>query len=408
MTIKTRRRQRKKLLPIWALVLIDVGIAAVFLNIFALFDHVLPRPEANVNGSGISAYRTAAIAKTTAAPTDSGASAGVNNVGFTSPTDAGPVITAVAMPEYTLAPTEAPITEAPTEYAAATRYVQTATATPAPEITDAPVSADGSADIPWSVKYADKFTSGTPYYTEDGYIGNKVSVYLSRHTEKKTTYADKVIKNLAYYVMDIYVSDIECLRTAFANDTYGVGITQKMSEMSRNNSAIAAINGDYCGFNKEGLVIRNGVLFRNNIAKDRQVLVLFYDGTMKAYKPAEVNVDELLSQGAWQAWNFGPSLLAASGNAIAEFTNNSSNPRTIIGMVEPGHYMFVLIDGRQDGYSDGMSYVQMSELCKRLGMKVAYNLDGGQTSQMFLNSENVNQPYNGGRVTSDIVFVTER
>ncbi|MDD2649018.1 MAG: phosphodiester glycosidase family protein [Eubacteriales bacterium] len=383
MTTQSRRRRRKKLWPVWALVLADVLAAAVALNVFALFDHVIPRPEANVNGAGMGAYRTAAINNTTPQP------AITDNLAAIAATD-------TPAPEYqALAATEQPATEAPTEYIA-------------PVVTAEPAATDIPADAPWSVKFADKFTSGQPYYSEDGYVGNTVSVYLSRHSEKKVTYADKVIKNLAYYVMDIYVSNIECLRTAFANDTYGVGITQRMSEMSRNNAAIAAINGDYCGFNKEGLVIRNGVLFRNNIAKDRAVLVLFYDGTMKAYKPDEVNVDELLSQGAWQAWNFGPSLLAPSGNAIAEFTNNSSNPRTIIGMVEPGHYMFVLIDGRQDGYSDGMSYVQMSELCKRLGMKVAYNLDGGQTSQMFLNGENVNQPYNGGRVTSDIVFVTER
>jgi exopolysaccharide biosynthesis protein len=42
-----------------------------------------------------------------------------------------------------------------------------------------------------------------------------------------------------------------------------------------------------------------------------------------------------------------------------------------------------------------------------MGCKVAYNLDGGQTAVMTYNGAVANQPYNGGRSVSDIVYITD-
>ncbi len=34
-------------------------------------------------------------------------------------------------------------------------------------------------------------------------------------------------------------------------------------------------------------------------------------------------------------------------------TLGKANPRTAVGNYEPGHYCFLVVDGRQPGYSDG-------------------------------------------------------
>jgi exopolysaccharide biosynthesis protein len=68
----------------------------------------------------------------------------------------------------------------------------------------------------------------------------------------------------------------------------------------------------------------------------------------------------------------------------------------------------VLVDGRQPGYSEGLSMKQLSQLFYDLGCKVAYNLDGGQTAVMAFMGEMVNQPYNGGRDVSDIIYIAEK
>lgn len=67
----------------------------------------------------------------------------------------------------------------------------------------------------------------------------------------------------------------------------------------------------------------------------------------------------------------------------------------------------MVVDGRQAGYSDGMTLAQLAALFEQLGCKVAYNLDGGQTSSMTFGGKLANQPFQGGRLTSDIIYIGE-
>ena len=79
------------------------------------------------------------------------------------------------------------------------------------------------------------------------------------------------------------------------------------------------------------------------------------------------------------------------------------NPRSAIGYFAPGHYCFVVVDGRQKGYSEGMSLDELASTLASLGCQTAYNLDGGATAMMVFQGKLVNQPTNGGRTSSDII-----
>ncbi|NUR85503.1 MAG: phosphodiester glycosidase family protein, partial [Nonomuraea sp.] len=57
-----------------------------------------------------------------------------------------------------------------------------------------------------------------------------------------------------------------------------------------------------------------------------------------------------------------------------------ANPRSMIGMDGEGRLMLVVVDGRQDGYSEGLGIAGTAELMKRLGAVEAMNLDGGGSS----------------------------
>ena len=52
-------------------------------------------------------------------------------------------------------------------------------------------------------------------------------------------------------------------------------------------------------------------------------------------------------------------------------------------------------------------FSRVEPLCASLGMKTAYNLDGGQSSQMVAENGFVNRPINGGRPVSDIVYICD-
>ena len=223
------------------------------------------------------------------------------------------------------------------------------------------------------------------------------------------TLTDYDVNGIVYHVEDIYVKNVENLRTAFADDSYGKGITEWPSSMTLRVNAVASINGDYYGTTSDsGAVIRNGILYRDN--PDSEVLVMYYDGTMKVISADAFDGESEIANGAYQAWCFGPSLLDSSGNAKTKFSMSGhmarENPRTFIGYYGAGHYCFVTIDGRSSE-SSGATLVEEAEIAEALGCKIAYNLDGGKTSYMSLNGETVNEPTDGGRVCSDIIYIAE-
>ena len=243
------------------------------------------------------------------------------------------------------------------------------------------------------------FTSGEVISTDNCYKSEDISVTLT----------DYDVNGIVYHVEDIYIKNVENLRTAFADDSYGKGITEWPSAMTLRVNAVASINGDYYGTTSDsGAVIRNGILYRDN--PDSEVLVMYYDGTMKVVSADAFDGESEIANGAYQAWCFGPSLLDSSGNAKTKFSMSGhmarENPRTFIGYYGAGHYCFVTIDGRSSE-SSGATLVEEAEIAEALGCKIAYNLDGGKTSYMSLNGETVNEPADGGRVCSDIIYIAE-
>lgn len=266
-----------------------------------------------------------------------------------------------------------------------------------------PDSESGSDSSDWSEKFADYFTDSI-VATSNSYSSSDISITI----EKYTTGSGSDI--VTYYVADIYIANIECFQSGFADDTYGVGYTDYLLDMDEQFSAVLAMNGDYYGNGSSGVVIRNGEVYRSS-TNGSDVCVLYYDGTMVTYSANEFDVDEAIANGAWQAWCFGPGLLDDSGGSMTSFTANShvssSNPRSAIGYYEPGHYCMVLVDGRQSGYSSGMTLSELSALFEDLGCTAAYNLDGGKSSSMSFDDDLVNQPVDGGREVSDCIFITE-
>ena len=248
----------------------------------------------------------------------------------------------------------------------------------------------------WGVRFADKFTSGDIIRTDTSYRSENIAISIEMVSADSVT----------YYVADIYLRDIEYFRTAFAGGVYARGSSDEVLDMAVENNAVLAISGDYYGIRDQGVVIRNGELYREKTFQD--VLVMNYDGSLQTFTESEFDIDAVKANGAWQAWSFGPMLLD-EGQVMTEFNSEVTprNPRGAIGYYEPGHYCFVLVDGRQEGYSIGMTLKQMSQLFYVLGCQAAYNLDGGQSATMVFTGEIVNQPYNGGRKISDIIYIGE-
>ena len=246
--------------------------------------------------------------------------------------------------------------------------------------------------------------------TDDSWSADGTSVSVQKVT---TGSGDQTV---TYYVADVTLSDATVLRSAFADDSFGENIVENTSEIAEDNDAIFAINGDYYGFRDTGIVIRNGVVYRDEGA--RTGLAIYRDGTMAVYDETATTADDLVADGVWQTLSFGPALLedgqVIDGIEDVEVDTNVGNhsiqgeqPRTGLGMIEANHFVFVVVDGRSPGYSRGVTMTEFAQIFADLGCTVAYNLDGGGSSTMVFDGDLVNDPLGRGeeRGTSDILYL---
>ena len=120
-----------------------------------------------------------------------------------------------------------------------------------------------------------------------------ISNSLEVNTYKDENIAVTVTKYREYetdiYVADVKLASMKYFKTAFADDTYGRNITAKTSEIAESKNAVLAINGDYYGARNAGYVIRNGVLYRDTAAEDREALVVGTDGSFEIITEKETS-----------------------------------------------------------------------------------------------------------------------
>ena len=244
-----------------------------------------------------------------------------------------------------------------------------------------------------------------PIADETKYVSDQVSVTMTRYDENPFSKKD----SLVYFVADIYIQDISSLRAEAAKGFNRVN-EAKIDTMSERVGAIISINGDYHAAKRGTLIVRNGTVYRASSFKPRDVCLLHYDGSMSVCTYNDFNPKMDMSD-VWQGWQFGPYLINEDGTPRTSFPGygiNPHNPRTVLGYYEPGHYCFVVVDGRHSGYSSGLTLKNLAQLMVDLGCKQAYNLDGGGSTQLYWNGEIHNRP--SGRTLrplTDIIYIAE-
>jgi len=246
--------------------------------------------------------------------------------------------------------------------------------------------------------------SSSAEVSDNSYNDGNISIKITKYREY----------NSDIYAADIQLSNINYLKTALADDTFGRNITQTTSEIAAAHNAILAINGDFYGTRMQGYVIRNGTVYRDTSSNPpNEDLVIYSDGSCSIIEEGSISAADLIKKGALQVLSFGPALIKDGSINITENEEvgraQASNPRTAIGMISPLHYIFVVSDGRSSA-SQGLSLYQLATFMKGLGVTTAYNLDGGGSSTMYFNGKVINNPTTNGRSfeereVSDIVYV---
>ena len=199
------------------------------------------------------------------------------------------------------------------------------------------------------------------------------------------------------YVLEI--PDPRRIQVATAANIQEKGDTT--SNIAKMNGAVAAINGG--GFHDPngtgtgrlpyGFILHDGeYIIGKDVGPSESVDFI---GFSKSGNLIAGNYDktELADMKAMEGITFGPPLIVDGKKMITDGDGGwGVGPRTAIGQRKDGTVLFVVIDGRQPGYSIGATLRDVQDVLYEKGAYIAANLDGGSSSTLYLNGKVVNKP----------------
>lgn len=189
------------------------------------------------------------------------------------------------------------------------------------------------------------------------------------------------------------------IQVATAEDIQEKGDTT--SRIAKKNNAVAAINGG--GFYDPngtgtgrlpyGFIIHEGKYLLGQQVDDKE-RVDFVGMTRSGNLIAgNYNKKELHDLGVAEGLTFGPPLIMNGKKVIRSGDGGwGISPRSAIGQKKDGTMMFLVIDGRQPGYSIGATLVDVQNIMYEKGAYIAANLDGGSSTTLYYNGNVVNKP----------------
>jgi exopolysaccharide biosynthesis protein len=232
-------------------------------------------------------------------------------------------------------------------------------------------------------------------FDEMGQVKDNHAINLTNQTNK--TVEVEQISGKGFKGHILYVHDPKMVRVV-TTDIVGQG--EQILSMVKRTGAIAGVNGgafddpnwDGNGFKPSGIVMSGGKLLYHDIGMEDPVNVVGIDktGLMVAgrYKPSE-----LLKMGVRDAVTFQPKFIVnGKGLVKNEADGWGIAPRTCMAQKKDGTIMFIVIDGRQPGYSVGATLYDVQLILLDKGAVTAANLDGGSSSIMVKDNQVINHP----------------
>ena len=261
------------------------------------------------------------------------------------------------------------------------------------------------------------------------YASRDLSIRITRYRETVKIKSGK--RTQEYCIADIYASPASPLFTILCDTPEGKkervpGYYKAYPEdLVAQHPVMFALSDDYYAHRMQsrasnpksvkwpdGVLIRNGMLISDSTRKKGQVefppldtLAVFPDGSMRADPVAEKTAEDYLAEGAVQVFAFGPWLIHdgvinekgvdSSKKNHMYATAQYSEPRAAIGMVEPFHYIAIVVQGRPDNKYLGVKLEWLAQKLLESGCREALNLDGGGTASMVFNGKTVIQGIQG-------------
>ena len=229
-----------------------------------------------------------------------------------------------------------------------------------------------------------------------------------------------------YWYAKISLTDASQLRTMAASADGSFSHTGEMNglNLAKRTKAVVAINGDFWNSKEKrgmGYIIRQGILYQNNLSPDRKsdsllmdVLLIDEDGDFTVLQqPTKDEIPALLNgKRVLNAFSFGP-VLVRNGKAVKNYHRSdywldmaADKPRQRMCICQTGplQYMVLCCAGPYKG-NTGMTLNELGKLTDKLGAKTAYNLDGGYSTMLYFNGKLLNSSGNvKPRPLMDVIY----
>lgn len=225
---------------------------------------------------------------------------------------------------------------------------------------------------------------------------NEIKIPVVNDTKHELTKKDIKVENIKGKNYVGYVMIIPDASKVKLVDGRKSNRGSKLSEIVKSKNAIGGINAG--GFADAGgvgsgnvlcdAVIMNKKLISGSKSARYSLIGLSADSKLVLGK---YTYNEAMKAGIESAVEFGPYIIVNGKNQITNSSSGGIHPRMAIGQRKDGTFIFVVVDGRQPGYSLGTNLLELQNIFNKYDAYNAANLDGGSSATMYYNGKVVNK-----------------
>lgn len=242
---------------------------------------------------------------------------------------------------------------------------------------------------------------GAEYFYENDEAG--LWIYLGPNLQVTITRREDSAIPLEWFETEIRTRRGETFRAAQTDPERPGKQYQYPYVISRKERFVLSFSDDFFATRMHsgetvGIIIREGQLISDKTNRKNghhlpnlDIMAQFPDGSLRVFQCSEHTAEELLAMGAVNVFSFGPILLRDGEiNDLVYSYYKSIEPRQAFGMIAPGHYFLLSVQGRRSD-SKGTTLQRMAEIMKERGVQQALNLDGGNTMALVFRGRMLNK-----------------
>lgn len=273
----------------------------------------------------------------------------------------------------------------------------------APWLTLPPVATPAPVSEPdWPDRDPEGYLAGEGEYfyenEEEGqwvYLSQSLQIFIRRNRDSSIP--------LIWFETDIRTRNGETFRTAMTDPEHPGKKYRYPYDIAKKEGYVLGFSDDFFATRIDekqtvGIIIRDGKIINDTTNKKENhhlpnldMLAQYPDGKLEVYLCNEYTAQELVDKGVINVFSFGPILIRDGEiNELVYTYYRSNEPRQALGMIEPGHYFLLSVQGRMTA-SKGTNLQRTAEIMKNHGVTQALNLDGGNTMAIVFHGVMLNK-----------------